>query len=197
MRKMLASLLMVVSVNVTAQEPPADDALESLIAAAMQAAAAFKTEAGAVDPAVRAMLAPAVAGWITSTRDLAVERGVARIPPDIRAALADSVPEEILDRVRWRVDDSIISVQQGLFRMAYTSAVTLDEVVLFATDADAADPALWAHEIFHVMQYTDWGIAGFVERYLADFEAVENEAWDFRRQWRAGAAGGRTARATD
>jgi hypothetical protein len=176
----------------TADSAPAstDAALEALIEAGMKGAAALKLEAAAIDPAVRALLAPAVTGWITSTRDLAIERGVTEIPRDIRALLSDSVPAEILDRVRWRVDDSMVSLQQSLFRMAYTSAVTLDDVVLFATEDDAADPALWAHEIYHVMQYSDWGVEGFVGRYLADFEAVEQEAWDFRWQWRESTAGG-------
>jgi hypothetical protein len=190
MRQPLTLLALVVATSTIAQETPEEAALEAIIAAGLEAAGALKAEAASLDPAVRALLAPAVTGWITTTRDLAMQRGVAPMPSDIRATLVVFVPAEILDRVRWRVDDSIVSVQQSLFRMTYTSAVTLDDVVLFATEDDAADPALWAHEVFHVMQYSDWGIDGFVSRYLADYAAVEQEAWDFRWRWREATAGG-------
>jgi hypothetical protein len=33
------------------------------------------------------------------------------------------------------------------------------------------------------MQYRDWGVDGFAARYLADYEAVEHDAAEFRWQW--------------
>jgi hypothetical protein len=33
------------------------------------------------------------------------------------------------------------------------------------------------------MQYAEWGIDGFATRYLSDYWAVENEAWEFRWQF--------------
>jgi len=54
---------------------------------------------------------------------------------------------------------------------------------VFATREAALTPALWAHEIVHVEQYRDWGVAGFVARYLDDYEAVEHDAAEFRWQW--------------
>ncbi|HEY5566611.1 MAG TPA: DUF4157 domain-containing protein [Gammaproteobacteria bacterium] len=141
--------------------------------------------------------APVLSLWIASSRDAALARGVDVIPPDIRAALAGFVPDDILDRVRWRVDDSALSVQQSLFRLGYTPAMTLDYVIVFATSADAlTDAALWAHELFHVRQYRDWGVDGFAARYLEDYAAVEHDAAEFRWQWmkatgRVPAPGGR------
>jgi hypothetical protein len=128
--------------------------------------------------------APVLSLWIVSSRDAALARGVEEIPSDIREALTGFVPDDILDRVRWRVDDSALSVQQSLFRLGYTPAVTLDYVIIFATSADAlTDPALWAHELFHVRQYQDWGVDGFAARYVEDYAAVEHDAAEFRWQW--------------
>ena len=63
-------------------------------------------------------------------------------------------------------------------------AITLDYVVVFAErGAGLNDPKLWAHEIKHVMQFAEWGVSGFAARYLRDYSAVEQEAFDFRWQW--------------
>lgn len=141
-------------------------------------------EASALDPAVRAMLAPILSNWIATTRDAAIAEGVAPIPGAIRDALEGYVADEILDRVRWRVDNALLSVPQGLFRLGYTPAMTLDYVVLFADEKDAVDdPKLWAHELFHVMQYRNWGVSGFAEHYLADYSGVERDAAEFRWQF--------------
>jgi len=183
MRVQAAILAIVTSGTAVGQGASGEAVLEALSAAGTEAAAAVGRGFDAVDPAVRAMLAPVLAAWIAASREAALERGVEPVPAQVRAALADHVPDEILDIARWRIDDSVLSVQQSLFRMGYTPAVTLDFVVVFAKPADAEDPALWAHELFHVMQYRDWGVDGFVERYLADYEAVERDAAEFRWQW--------------
>lgn len=138
---------------------------------------------GALHPAMQRMLAPAVSAWIVSARDAAIRAGVEAIPPEVRDALRGYVPDEVLDDVRWRIDDSVISVERGMFAAVDARAITLDRVVLFATAAEAANPKLWAHEIYHVLQYRDWGVDGFVERYLEDHRAVEREAKEFRWQW--------------
>lgn len=148
-----------------------------------EAAAALSRGFDGLDPAIRAALAPALAAWIRAERDAAVASGVEPVPQTVREALAGFVPAEALERARWRVDDSTVSLERALFRMGYTPAITLDDVVLFEHAADAADAKLWAHEIVHVAQYSDWGVAGFAERYLADYEAVEREAAEFRWSW--------------
>jgi hypothetical protein len=128
--------------------------------------------------------ASALTAWIKGTRDAAIARGVEEIPPDIREALAGYIDDDILDRVRWRVDDGSLSIEQAVFHFGETPAVTLDDVVLFATRKTALeDPTIWAHELVHVGQYRAWGIAGFAERYLDDYEAVERDAQEFRWQW--------------
>ncbi|HEY7672527.1 MAG TPA: DUF4157 domain-containing protein [Gammaproteobacteria bacterium] len=129
------------------------------------------------------LLAPALSQWIVSERDAAVARGVEPIPPDVRKVLTGYVAEGILEVARWRVDDTASSGYPAFFRMGAAPAVTLDYVVVFDSAEHAADPTLWAHELYHVRQYRDWGLAGFAERYLADYEAVEHDAAEFRWQW--------------
>jgi hypothetical protein len=136
-----------------------------------------------LDPAVRELAAPAIAAWVMDSRDAAVARGVEKIPMEVRDALNGFVPHEILERVRWRSDDEAFSIPQSLFVAGYASALTLEDVVLFASTKNANDPKLWAHEIYHVMQYEEWGVDGFVTRYLADRASVERDAWEFRWQW--------------
>lgn len=183
MRIAIAILSVSLSSATLAQEPSTSTGPESGVAAPHHLTAEARNELEAVDPALRELFVPTIAAWLASARDSAVQRGVEEIPPVVRAALTDFVPREVLDRVRWRVDDGMLAVLEGLFGTGYVSAVTLDHVVLFANSDDAHDPSLWVHEIRHVMQYGEWGVEGFAARYLADYEAVEDEAWAFRRQW--------------
>jgi hypothetical protein len=129
------------------------------------------------------LVARVLSQWILIERNAAVERGVDAIPPEVREALAGFVAGEILDVARWRVDADALSFYPALFSFGATPAVTLDYVVIFASDEHARDATLWAHEIYHVGQYRDWGIDGFAGRYLADYEAVEHDAAEFRWQW--------------
>jgi len=173
----------IVSGGVLAQGLSTGTGLEIIAAAGTEAVSAIGDGFGALDPAMREMLTPVLAAWIVDFRDAAIERGVEEIPREVRDVLRDFVPPEVLEDVRWRVADSEVSLEQSLFRISDSFAVTLGDVILFAGLDDAADPKLWAHELFHVMQYREWGIDGFVERYLADRAAVERDAWEFRWQW--------------
>jgi hypothetical protein len=126
---------------------------------------------------------PMAAGWIASFRDDAIARGVERIPVEIRATLSGFVPATVLDEVRWRVEGPTTMAGLAMFQTGSAYAVSLDNVILFAGAEEAADPSLWAHEIYHVMQYRQWGIEGFASRYLADHRAVEHEAKEFQYRW--------------
>jgi hypothetical protein len=132
-----------------------------------------------------ATVSPLLAGWIASSREAALAQGVEKIPESIRAAFEGYVPDATLARVRWRAGGAAdMSLQQGAFAFGEAQAVTLDYVIVFA-DEDAArhDPKLWAHELRHVMQFEQWGVAGFAQRYIADHSAVEDEASEFRWQY--------------
>jgi hypothetical protein len=138
----------------------------------------------AATPFLVQSLAPLLASWIVSEREAAKTQGVDAVPEPIRAALAGYVPEAILDRVRWREGAGELSLPQNAIRFGHVPAVTLDDVIVFQERRAALeDPTLWAHELKHVMQFAEWGIDGFAARYLADYEAVEAEAWEFRWQF--------------
>jgi len=137
-----------------------------------------------LSPAMVQSLAPWLASWIVSARDASKAEGVEPIPGPIRAALTGYVPEPILDRVRWRVGGSELSLPQNVIRFGHVPGVTLDDVIVFEERRAALeDPKLWAHELKHVMQFAEWGVDGFATRYLSDYEAVESEAAEFRWQF--------------
>jgi hypothetical protein len=137
-----------------------------------------------MSPLVVESLAPLLASWITTARDAAKAQGVEPIPGPIRVALAGYVAEPVLDRVRWRVGGSDLSLPQNVIRFGDVPAMTLDDVIVFRERTAALeDPKLWAHELMHVMQFAEWGVAGFATRYLSDYEAVESEAAEFRWQF--------------
>lgn len=147
--------------------------------------ASIEERLDALEPAVRAAAAPAVAALIAASRDDALARGVEPIPAAIRSEIGDYVPSDVLDAVRWcSACGGELSLQTGTFRLGLAPAITLDHVVVFA-DREAAltDPALWIHELRHVMQFRDWGVDGFAARYVADYAAVEREAAEFRWEW--------------
>lgn len=125
-----------------------------------------------------------LAEGIVESRDLALSEGTDVVPSAIRDALDGYVAPDILDAVRWRVGSgSGLSLQQGMFMLGDSPAITLDHVIVFESTADADDPKLWVHELMHVMQFKRWGIREFARRYIGDYEAVEKEAVEFRWQW--------------
>lgn len=170
----LAALAVIVLGPPTTPDSRAGDPLEGVAAAL-----------ASLDPAVAAAAAPALADWIRRSRDAAHDAGAAPIPEPIRAALAGHVPADVLDAVRWcRACGGASTLQHTAVELAGAPAVTLDDVIVFSSaGVDVDDPALWAHELHHVMQYREWGVAGFAVRYLDDRGAVEHAANESRWQW--------------
>src|SRR5690606_41293450 len=62
--------------------------------------ASIEERLDALEPAVRAAAAPAVAALIAASRDDALARGVEPIPAAIRSEIGDYVPSDVLDAVR-------------------------------------------------------------------------------------------------
>ena len=155
-----------------------------VLAAAVSAQETAERPVPPSSPLVVESLAPLLAAWITASRDSARAQDVESIPAAIRAALAGYVPEHVLDRVRWLEAGDELSLPQNVIRFGHVPAMTLDDVVVFQERRAALeDPKLWAHELKHVMQFEEWGVDGFARRYLADYEAVESEAAEFRWQF--------------
>ncbi|MGD8325146.1 MAG: DUF4157 domain-containing protein [Gammaproteobacteria bacterium] len=135
------------------------------------------------DPAARHLLAPALALWVIQSRDAAIARGVEDMPSEIRKAFDEFVSSDVLDSVQWRIDGETGVVGRSLFLAGAVRAVTLDNVIVFANANEAANAKLWAHELFHVLQYRQWGVEEFASRYVADRRAVEHAAREFRWSW--------------
>ena len=165
-----------------AQEATRERAAGSVAAAGTELAAILASGYDAAGAEARATLTPSLVAWLETFRDDAIARGAEPMPAELRAAFDGYLPDEVLDSVRWRIDAGSVLIGQNIFQ-AGVRAVTLDNVILFASAEEAANAKLWAHELFHVQQYRQWGVASFVERYLADGSAIEREAWEFRWQW--------------
>ncbi|MDG9759394.1 DUF4157 domain-containing protein [Pseudomonas sediminis] len=118
--------------------------------------------------------------WLLQSRQAAQRAGTEPIPLMIRAQLAPFYDDALLDEVRYRVgitdemDAATIMLQNP-----DVQAVTLVDVVVFrSSDAAAEDAALWAHELWHVQQYREWGTDGFAQRYTRNFQSVEGPAYE-------------------
>lgn len=122
--------------------------------------------------------APTLATWIKVSRDQAVADGVKPIPVSVKRRLAGYFPDDVLDRVRYRVGLArAATLPAAAFDFGDAIAMTLGDVIVFR-DAHRAetDASLWAHELQHMLQFDSWGIPRFAETYLADWQSVESEA---------------------
>lgn len=134
-----------------------------------------------IEQAVReAMIAgpgEALTVYIRESRNSAI--GTAQpIPPHIRTQLQGFVAESTLDRVRYKVgDNGLINLGGVTVRYGDASAITLDELVVFADQSGAEDLALWVHELYHVEQFAGWGVRDFAIKYVRDHGAIERPAY--------------------
>jgi hypothetical protein len=125
------------------------------------------------------LAAELLAQWIIESRQQILAAGTRPIPPQIIQGLEGYFPTALLREVRYRSGGSTELSLPGLaFQYGDAAAITLVDVVMFRSEADAqTDLKLWAHELTHVMQYRRWGTDGFAARYVADSNAVEREAY--------------------
>lgn len=128
-------------------------------------------------------LGPALAALIRQSRDAAIGRGVQEMPATIRSAFNGYIPAAVLQDVRWRVDGETGLLALALFQSGAIRAVTVDNVILFANSAEAANEKLWAHELHHVVQFRQWGIDEFAVRFIDDRRTIEHAAREFRWGW--------------
>ena len=128
----------------------------------------------------------ALAVWIQGSRNSAIATAQP-IPEQIRAKLVGHVEDDLLKRVRFKIGDSgILNLSQ--LTLAYgdkltgrqVDAVTLIDVVVFRSEEDALrNVGLWAHELWHVKQFRDWGVRDFAIRYARNYNSVEDPAYNF------------------
>jgi len=99
------------------------------------------------------------------------------IPDEVRQSLIPFFAEELLDEVRYSIGDTSPAGLAGFaIRNGNAAAVTLIDTVVFKDEGYVRNIALWAHELHHVEQYKEWGVAGFSTRYAFSWRDVEAEA---------------------
>ena len=110
-----------------------------------------------------------VAAGIIATHDAVMAGGGRPIPAHLRKTLRRWYPDELLNAVRWiRIQEPILRFLQdaNMNFGADTLAITVMNAVIFRSDDLANDGALWAHELYHVQQYRDWGVFGFAKKWV-------------------------------
>lgn len=124
--------------------------------------------------------------WLLQSRQAALRAGTEPIPLMMRAQLAPFYDDALLDEVRYRVGiTDEMDAATVMLQNPDVQAVTLVDVVVFRNaDAAAEDAALWAHELWHVQQYREWGTDGFAQRYTRDFQSVEGPAYEIQARVR-------------
>lgn len=126
------------------------------------------------------MAAARLEAWLLQSRQAALRAGTEPIPLMIRAQLAPFYDDAMLDEVRFRVGiTDEMDAATVMLQNPDVQAVTLVDVVVFRNAAAAEqDAALWAHELWHVQQYREWGTDGFAQRYTRNFQSVEGPAYE-------------------
>lgn len=126
------------------------------------------------------MAAARLEAWLLQSRQAALRAGTEPIPLMIRAQLAPFYDDALLDEVRYRVGiTDEMDAATVMLQNPDVQAVTLVDVVVFRdAEATAQDAALWAHELWHVQQYREWGTDGFAQRYTRNFQSVEGPAYE-------------------
>lgn len=110
-----------------------------------------------------------VAAAIISGRNAVIAKGGHPIPAKIKAFLSRWYSQELINSVRWTEDWGALSNTFQAAQMQFndqTNAITLMNAVVFRETDAASDPALWAHEMYHVQQYRDWGVMEFARRWV-------------------------------
>ncbi|NUU37659.1 DUF4157 domain-containing protein [Pseudomonas sp. C2B4] len=135
---------------------------------------------------IHQIAAPALALWLTQAQADADMAGTQPIPEHIREQLLRWYAPSVLDAARYQISDNgQFNAATAMLQNPDVGAVTLVDIILFR-DAQSAEQnvALWAHELKHVQQYQEWGVAGFAQRYTQDFNAVEAPAYAIQAEVR-------------
>ena len=99
------------------------------------------------------------------------------IPEEVKKGLIPFYSPEMLENVRYVIGDTSPSGVAGFaIRNGNAAAVTLIDTVVFKDESYVGSLALWAHELHHVQQYSEWGVSGFAARYAYGWRDVEAEA---------------------
>ncbi|MND91949.1 hypothetical protein D3C76_264420 [compost metagenome] len=136
-----------------------------------------------INKEISRVAAPALEQWLIQSRN-AAEPGAQGIPLNIKVQLLPYYDAKVLDAALYKVGDNVeMSAGGTMLQNPDTKAVTLIDIIVFRTEEDAQnDVALWAHELKHVQQYQDWGVAEFAVRYTRNFNEVEDPAYEIQAE---------------
>ena len=106
------------------------------------------------------------------------------LPDDVKKALFNFFPKEVLDRARYAVGTVEITLPNGIGKVqkffGNDFGVVVDDVIVFSKDPGTFrnDPQWWGHEVTHIKQYMDWGVEEFAFRYVKSLgNEVESPAY--------------------
>ena len=133
---------------------------------------------------VNRMAASGLEQWLLQSRNRAATGDVRGIPLNIRVQLEPYYDLLVLDSARYKVDDGTeLNAANTMLQNPDVNAVTLIDIIVFRNADDALNNvALWAHELWHVQQYQQWGVRDFAIRYTRDYDAVEAPAYELQRR---------------
>ena len=143
-----------------------------------------REEMGALYDSVGQMAASGLESWLVQSRNTAAAGDVRPIPLNIRVQLEDYFDLQVLETARYKVGDATeFNAANTMLQNPDVQAVTLVDIIVFRSEEAALnDVALWAHELVHVQQYQQWGVAEFAKRYSRDYDSVEAPGYAMQRQ---------------
>lgn len=120
--------------------------------------------------------------WLVQSRNAVAAGEVHVIPLNVRVQLEPYYDLQVLEAVRYRLgDETQLNAANLMLQNPDVQAVTLVDIIVFRHQQDALDNvALWAHELKHVQQYQQWGVAEFARRYSRDYQSVEAPAYEMQ-----------------
>ena len=104
------------------------------------------------------------------------DRFFQQIPQNIKIALSAYFPSNILNNTTWTTSDGI-SIDGALSNwLNQEGAVTYDDVIVFSDEQLTTNVELWAHELTHVLQYSQMGVETFAFQYSINWNSLEVQA---------------------
>lgn len=128
--------------------------------------------------------ARALQSAILYSRASARRTGTKPVPATIRTQLAPYFTHELIANVRWAYPNEIPDLGSAIAAWygRHGGAITLRDTIVFSTPYAASSRYLWAHELTHVMQFEELGVADFTRIYTVDPQVLEQQAWDNARR---------------
>lgn len=115
--------------------------------------------------------------WISQEKSRAISSGVQRIPPQIFKSLDEYFDAEFLSQISYRVGTVNRTNYPGILpTIGNTEATTLDNVIVFRSQADAQNLEIWARELGHVLLFQSLGVNGYAVIMRRNTDAIMLEA---------------------